>query len=74
MILAIALVSGIWFVITFAASVWSGMENGKDLQPNTVLGAVFVLSVWESSLTLGIIGLVFVVFSLIINILIEWDS
>ena len=74
MLLAIALVSGIWFAITFIASIWSGMEHGKDTNPNTMLGVVFVLSVWQSSLTLGIIGLVFTVFALIINILIFWDS
>jgi len=74
MLLAIALVSGIWFAITFMVSVWSGMENGKDIAPNTMMGVVFVLSVWQASLTLGIIGLVFTTFALIINVLIFWDS
>lgn len=68
-LLAVALISGIHFILSFLVGLFS------DEQPRfaVITGVIFTIVVWPYVLALGIIGLVLSVIALFINVLIQSD-
>lgn len=73
LLLTITLISGISFILSFIFSLSAIISNTEDYLSRIMLGVIFVIAIWDYSLVLAIIGIVFAAIAGFINFKIAAD-